>query len=104
MHRAGFANIYTHAIFQQCIVNIDRNAFEDVTFRNSVVRYRGGPVVLNRVAFENCRFVLDLPEDHRPAPAERGLLTALLQSPDQKNVQIIEIALSARTSKLRRLK
>jgi hypothetical protein len=73
-----------------CLVELDTENFENVTFRNSVIHYKGGPVSLISVRFVNCRFVLDIPRTPVLAPTSpqtRFLLT-LLNSPDQTNVQI----------------
>ena len=88
MGRSSYGNVFKHFAVEKCKISLDRNFFEQGSFRDSVVSYRGGPVAPRGVTFVNCRFILDLPEDHCPTPAERGLLSALLESPHQKNVQI----------------
>jgi hypothetical protein len=74
-------------IYKDCVVSLDTNSFENITFQNSVVQYRGGPVHLFNVKFVNCRFVLDL-SDQPVTPAQEKILRALLDSPDQKNVRV----------------
>jgi hypothetical protein len=68
--------------FRNCVAYLDTNTFQD-----SVVHYRGGPVVLENVGFTNCRFILDLAGPN-PKPSDEKLLFALLESPDQKTIQI----------------
>jgi hypothetical protein len=80
-------NTFENMPLRDCVIVLDTETFNRVTFQNSVIVYHGGPVVLNNVAFVNCRFVLDLPQQHE-IPAEKNLLLALLDSPDQKKIQI----------------
>ena len=79
-------NMFQGLDVSNCVVDLDTNAFENVTFRNSVIRYHGGPVSLANVSFINCRFVLEL-KTPPSTPAQKNLLLALLDSPDQKTVQ-----------------
>jgi hypothetical protein len=80
-------NSYTNLTLSNCIVDLDTNYFESVTFVNSVVRYHGGAISLRGVGFINCSFVLDL-KTQPTTSAQRTLLLAILKSPDQKTVQI----------------
>jgi hypothetical protein len=83
----SYGNTFNGFVISKCVVDLDNQIFKDVTFTNSVVRYRGGPVALNGVTFVNCRFVLGLVK----APstrAQENLLLALFNSPDQKTIQI----------------
>ena len=80
-------NIFQDSRFEKCIVDLDRQAFKDVTFTNSVVRYHGGAVSLSNVTFVNCRFVLDLFSAPASQP-QQLLLLALLQSPDLRTVNV----------------
>jgi hypothetical protein len=68
-------------------VYLDTNSFKNVMFQDSVVHYRGGLVVLDGVNFVNCRFILDLAGPNSK-PSDEKLLFALLESPDQKTIQI----------------
>jgi hypothetical protein len=83
-------NTFSGFAISGCIVDLDTETFENITFRNSVIRYRGGPVSLLNVRFINCRFILDVPANPVLAPTSSParLLLALLNSPDQKNVQV----------------
>lgn len=80
-------NSITGQNFRDCFVFLDTNLFRNVTFQDSVIHYRGGAVGLVNVKFINCTFVLELPA--KPAtPAQEKMLRALLDSPDQKNIQV----------------
>jgi hypothetical protein len=83
----SFNNSFTGFNVSNCVVDLDTQEFSNGTFTNSVVRYRGGPVTLDRVRFVNCRFVLGL-KTPPSTPAQENLLLALLASPDQKTIQI----------------
>ena len=61
-----------------CIVDLDTQVFVGMTFRNCVIRSRGGTFILRNVTFLNCRFVLELPEGPR-SPSEQRFLQALYQ-------------------------
>jgi hypothetical protein len=83
----SIGNVFGNMLISNCVVDLDTQTFSDVTFKNSVVRYRGGPVTLERVAFINCRFILEL-QTPPSTPTQKNLLLALLASPDQKSVQV----------------
>jgi hypothetical protein len=74
--------------FEQCIVDLDTNAFQQVTFKDSVIRYRGGATVLSGVTFINCSFILDLPSDKIPPNPARQIIFTLLDSPNQRVVKV----------------
>ena len=80
-------NLFTNWRFHNCIVVLDTEAFEHVTFRDSVVIYHGGPVTLTDAIFVNCLFRLELPQEHS-VPTDTNLILAILNSPDQKNVHV----------------
>ena len=80
-------NVFEGVPYRNCIVSLDTNAFEHVTFQDSVIEYQGGPVSLTDVRFINCRFNLQLTAQPG-SPAERNLMLALLDSPDQKIIQV----------------
>lgn len=80
-------NLFVGVPFRNCVIVLDNETFDHATFQNSVVIYYGGPVSLRDTKFVNCRFVLELPAQHE-IPAEKSLLLALLDSPDQKSVQV----------------
>jgi hypothetical protein len=86
----SIGNITEGGVISGCIVDFGTvNGFQNVTFKDSVIRYQGGPVAARNVRFINCRFLLDLHNIKSPAtykPTE--LLTALLNSPDQKDIYI----------------
>jgi hypothetical protein len=79
-------NFYRGEVFRNCIVDLDTDTFQEVEFKDSVVRYSGGEVHLNDVNFVNCRFILKIAE--RTKPANAPLLLALLKSDDQKEIRI----------------
>jgi hypothetical protein len=83
----GYYNAYANVAFHNCIVDLDTQMFKNVEFRNSVIRYRGGPASLANVTFINCTFVLELAA-HPVTPVQKNLLLALLDSPDQKSVKV----------------
>jgi hypothetical protein len=85
----GLRNRIEDSDVSGCIVDLDTQEFKNVTFRDSVIRYAGGPVSLANVQFINCGFVLTLATQPR-TPAQKDLLFALLNSPDQKAVQVPE--------------
>jgi len=73
--------------YSNCIVNLDTQVFQGVTFKDSVIQYHGGTTTLDQVRFINCAFVLDLPPAPELRPAEK-LLFALLDSPDQRSIAV----------------
>lgn len=85
----GSIRSYGNAIIgmpvSNCVVDLDTQLFSDVTFKDAVVRYHGGPVQLSNVTFVNCRFILNLPPSAIPA---QNLVFALLNSPNQEIVKI----------------
>jgi hypothetical protein len=83
-----FHNTYRQSAFANCIVDLDTNVFDTVIFRNSVIRYHGGPVFLDNVQFVNCRFVLDIPASAPANPERDRLLMTLLESPSTKAVTV----------------
>ena len=81
----GEYNAFIGGVYENCVVNLDTQVFQNVVFKNSVIRYHGQRITLINVQFVNCSFILDLPP--KPEP-EQKLLFALLDSPDQKTVKI----------------
>jgi len=79
-------NSFSNSRIADCVVDLDGQSFNGVVFENSVIRYKGGPASLHAVRFVNCNFILNLPPQTRPASP--ALLVALLESPDQKNVDV----------------
>jgi hypothetical protein len=75
--------------FDGCVVDLDtmHNYVQDAIYRNSVIRYHGGPIRAAHITFVNCAFVLDFPAN-MTAPAYPSVLFSLLDSPDQKTVTI----------------
>jgi hypothetical protein len=86
----SIGNVYDGVAFRNCVVDLDTNQYINVTFRDSVIRFHGGPITLNGVVFTNCRFILDLPADlpNAPTPAQTKLLMTLLDSADQNTVTL----------------
>jgi hypothetical protein len=83
----GGHNLFARMTFSNCIVDLDTDdMFQNVTFINSVIRYKGGPANLFNVAFVNCTFQLDLPPNS--SPAKPNFLFALLDSPKQTSVKV----------------
>jgi hypothetical protein len=72
---------------RRCVVVLDTETFRNVTFYDSVIIYHGGPVTFEGVDFVNCLFVLEFPVKPTP-PVQKNLMFALLDSPDQKTVQV----------------
>jgi hypothetical protein len=83
----GIGNVYGSFQYSNCVVDLDTQVFSNGTFRNCVIRYRGAATSLLNVKFINCRFVLDLTAQPS-STVGKNLLFALLNSPDQKTVQI----------------
>lgn len=81
----SFSNTFAGFVFSDCVVDLDTNSFHNVVFRDSVVRYHGGPVTLDGVRFINCNFVLDASFPEQPKTPR--LLLGLLES-NQTNVTI----------------
>ena len=84
----SYNNTFAQSTFPDCIAYIDSNHFRNITFRNSVIIYRGGPADLVNVVFDNCRFQLELPPGRPVNASQQKLLYALLDSPDQKSIQV----------------
>jgi hypothetical protein len=83
----GKNNSFIGGNYSNCIVDLDTQSFQSVTLQNCVIRYHGGPIALANVRFINCRFILEVAA--QPATsAQEKLLLALLDSPDQKIVQV----------------
>jgi hypothetical protein len=84
----GGYNVQVGGSISRCVLDLDatHNLLENLTIRDSVVRYRGGPIELRNVTFVNCSFILDLPEPLQ-TPARPDLLRSLLES-DQKRVTL----------------
>ncbi|MHB8215840.1 MAG: hypothetical protein ACYDDS_07150 [Candidatus Sulfotelmatobacter sp.] len=86
---SGGHNLLRGGMIQNCVVDLDTNSFIGMTFKNSVIRYSGGKVILTNVRFENCRFILNISSDIPTViPTRDHLLFALLQLPTLRNVQI----------------
>jgi hypothetical protein len=80
-------NTFRYESFFNCIVSLDPgDDFENVVFRNSVIRYAGGAVKMINVRFENCSFQIDFPQNTKPA--KPALLLALIGSPNQSSVSV----------------
>ena len=77
---------------QNCIVDLDTAhvRLENVTIRNSVIRYHGGPIVVRSAVLMNCYFEVDLTTP--PNPSQTELLRAILNSPEQKTVALQHIS------------
>lgn len=77
-------------VFERCIVDLDatHNLISGAIFRNSVIRYHGGPTYLSNIQFLNCRFQLELPASVPANPERNRLLMALLNAPDTKTVTV----------------
>ncbi len=78
-------NVIVHQVISECVVDLDTEVFQDVTFKDSVIRYHGGPTILDKVTFINCTFLLDLKASQSPTHPE--VLRSLLDS-DQKKVTL----------------
>ena len=86
----GQYNLIQGGAIKNCVIDLDttHDLIENLTIRDSVVRYHGGPVQLRDVTFVNCFFVLDLaksPSTEKPAHPE--VLLALLDS-NQQHVKL----------------
>src|SRR5439155_418847 len=82
-------NMYGDMVRSNCIVDLDTQAFQNVVFVNSVIRYKGGPVALINVTFINCWFDLQIPGSAPPISPDRdNLLLALLGPPDARRVKV----------------
>jgi hypothetical protein len=83
----AYDNRFLGGRYPDCVVYLDSNTFENVIFQDSVIHYRGGPVSLSGVTFINCRFLLELTAQPT-TPVQKNLLLAMLDSSDQKTIQI----------------
>jgi hypothetical protein len=83
----GTANFFEGPI-SDCVVRLDTQRFEDATFKDSVVIYNGGPVVLKNVTFINCRFILSFPKNAIIDPRRVILLGRLFDSPNLRTVNV----------------
>ena len=79
-------NRFENQVIPNCIVDLDTQAFIRVVFRNCLIRSRGGTFRLENVAFVNCRFVLELPEQPNK-PNELHLLETLLSAQNLNDVK-----------------
>jgi hypothetical protein len=78
---------FGNAAYSHCIVDLDAGVtFSHVVFRDSVIRYSGGPTHLDNVSFVNCNFQLNI--QIKKAPVNTGMLLALLNSPNQTSVTV----------------
>lgn len=66
--------IWEGITFQNLFMILDHGHFKDLSIQNSVVKYNGGPLTLENVSFEGCRFDFPVSE-----PGKR-LLEALVSS------------------------
>jgi hypothetical protein len=82
----SYGNRFSYEVFTNCFVDLDTESFDNVTFKNSVIRYHGGEVHLRATRFINCSFLLDL-SSVKAKPAKPALILALMES-DQKTVKI----------------
>jgi hypothetical protein len=83
----GHGNRYINMLMQGCVVDLDTQDFENNTFTNCVIRYRGAPTKLVNVRFINCRFIFEIAAAGK-APAAPKLLLSVLDSTDQISVKI----------------
>jgi hypothetical protein len=87
---SGGDNVFRSEILSGCVVDLDstHNALVDITFKNSVIRYHGGPLTLSNVRFENCRFVLDIPVTAPANPERNRFLMTLFEAPHTTAVTV----------------
>ena len=73
--------------YTNCIVDLDAGvAFSHIVFRDSVIRYSGGPTHIDNVRFVNCNFQLNV--QTKKAPVNIEMLLALLNSPNQTSITV----------------
>jgi hypothetical protein len=86
----SFGNTFVNGGFSNCFVDLDANRYINFTFRDSVIRYHGGPFTSSGVTFINCRFILDFPENapNVPNPEQTKFLMTLLDSVDEETVKL----------------
>ena len=75
-----------HFDADHCAVVLDGWNYTDSTFRNAVIKYRGGPLVLRNTSFVNCIFIVELPND--PAKPAQAFTRELLASSDLEKILI----------------
>jgi hypothetical protein len=80
-------NTFANAVIEDCKVDLDTQSFKNVIFKDSVVRYHGGPTTLEGVQFVNCHFVIDF-APKRKIPSTPALLQAILTAPSQTKVAV----------------
>jgi hypothetical protein len=85
----GGHNSFRNMPISGCIVDLDTNVLENVTIRNSVIRYHGGPITVHNAVLMNCYFELDLKAP--PNPSQTQFLRAILDAPEQKTVALSNI-------------
>jgi hypothetical protein len=78
----------SHTAVSNCVVDLDQKGltFDHILFRNSVIRYSGGPVNLIAVTFSNCSFQINIRQQAKPDAPK--LLLAMVGSPDQKSITV----------------
>lgn len=87
----GTSNTFRNITISKCVLDLDitHDVLENVTIRNSVIRYHGGPVTVHNAVFIDCYFDVDLTKS--PNPSQTQLLRAILSSPDPKTVALANI-------------
>lgn len=85
---SGKGNMFLGGPITDCVVNLGTQIFEDVVFRNCVIRYsEGDSFILDHVEFINCTFVFQ--PGSAPVNAKiQKLLLAILDSQNQQDVVV----------------
>jgi hypothetical protein len=79
----------SNTVLNGCGQQLDNNTkYENVTFRGSVIIYRGGQLHLKNVRFIDCLFVIDIPADQIPPVSAKTFLAAVVEKPPGEEVFI----------------
>jgi hypothetical protein len=71
-----------YLIFYNGVLPLDGNHMKNIIFRDSVIRYGGGPAVLDHVSFINCTFQIS------NDPKGQRLAQAVLSSPHELTLSL----------------
>lgn len=52
----GIRLFFSNDVFEGVTLDLDGGSWDGVVFKDAIIRYAGGPVILHDVRFENCRF------------------------------------------------
>ncbi len=75
-----------HQVASNCAIVLDGWKYTNSIFKDVVVRYRGGDLVLQDTRFINCIFIIELPAN--PVPSGKFLTSQLLAQSNYSDIMI----------------